>query len=96
MTVTDLVPRRTFTGVVAVWVFAAFIALAVGLIAPPDWRAAWMAVGLGVCILASFIVHLWFGRSQGFIERVAASMLGALLVMGLIGVGFGLATLFSG
>lgn len=96
MTVTDLAPRRTFVGVIAVWVFAAVVALAVGLIAPSDWRAAWMAVGLGVCILASFIVHLWFGRSQGFIERVAASILGSLLVMGLIGVGFGLATLFSG
>ncbi|SBS69865.1 hypothetical protein [uncultured Microbacterium sp.] len=96
MTVPDLAPRRTFVGVIVAWVFAAVVALAVGLIAPPEWRAAWMAVGLGACVIVSFIVHLWFGRSQGFIERVAASILGSLLVMGLIGVGFGLATLFSG
>ncbi|MFT4136483.1 hypothetical protein [Microbacterium sp.] len=95
MSVPELAPRRTFGGVVAVWIAAAVLAVAIGIIAPPDWRAAWMAVGLGGCLFLSFVVQLSYGVVAGFIERVAAGILGALLVMGFIGVGFGLSTLFA-
>jgi hypothetical protein len=50
---------------------------------------------MGLIIPIAFAVQLWPGRSQGFIRRMALSVLGALLVMGLIGVGLGLATLFA-
>lgn len=82
-------------GVIVVWSIAAVIAVVVGILAEPDWRAAWMGVGLGVVIPIAFAVQLWSGRSQGFIQRVALSVLGSMLVMGLIGVGLGLATLLS-
>ncbi len=82
-------------GVIGVWALAAVIAIAVGILAPSEWRAAWMGVGMGLIIPIAFAVHLWSGRSQGFIQRMALSVLGALLVMGCIGVGLGLATLFS-
>ena len=82
-------------GVVGVWVVAAVIAILVGILAPDDWRAAWMGVGMGLVVPIAFAVQLWSGRSQGFIQRMALSVLGALLVMGCIGVGLGLATLFS-
>jgi hypothetical protein len=96
MSVPELAPRSMYKGVIAVWVTAAVLALAIGMVAPSDWRAAWMGVGLGACVILSFAVHLIGGHAQGFIDRVAASALGAMLVMGLIGVGFGLATLFAG
>jgi hypothetical protein len=92
----ELAPRRTFGGIVAVWVLAAVIAVLVGIFATPDWRAAWLGVGLGGCLIAAFAVQLWSGRSQGFTERVAASVLGAALVMGVISLGFGLAALVPG
>lgn len=82
-------------GVLGVWVVAAVIAILVGILAPDDWRAAWMGVGMGLVVPIAFAVQLWSGRSQGFIQRMALSVLGALLVMGCIGVGLGLATLFS-
>jgi hypothetical protein len=91
-----LAPQRTFAGVVAVWIAAAVVSLAIGIIAPPEWRSAWMPLGMALCLVLAFGIQLRTGRSQGFIERVAASSLGALLVMGLVGVGFGLATLFAG
>ena len=94
--VPELAPRRTIGGIVAVWVLAALIAIAIGLFAPADWRAAWLAVGLGGCLIAGFAVQLGSGRSQGFTERVAASVLGAALVMGVISLGFGLASLVPG
>jgi hypothetical protein len=52
-----------------------------------------MLVGFGGVVLLSFAVQLWYGRTQGFIFRVASSIAGALMLMGLISIGFGLAAL---
>ena len=92
----ELVPRRTIAGIIAVWVTAALLGVVIGVFVAPDWRAAWVTVGLGVCLLLSFTVQLWYGRSQGFAQRVAASALGALLVLGVISLGFGLASVVPG
>ncbi|AZS37612.1 hypothetical protein CVS47_02252 [Microbacterium lemovicicum] len=94
--VPELAPRRTFGGVVAVWGVAAVVGVAIGAFVPAEWRAAWLIVSLGGCLLLSFGVQLWFGRSQGFTERVAAGVLGALLVLGVISAGFGLAAVVPG
>lgn len=96
MATPELAPRRTFGGVIAVWVFAAVLGVAIGVFVPEEWRAAWLTVGLGGCLVLAFAVQLWFGRSQGFTERVAASVLGALLVLGVISLGFGLAAVVPG
>jgi hypothetical protein len=93
MTIPELAQRRTFGPVVAVWVAAAVIAVAIGIWSPPDWRAAWMTVGLGGCLVLAFAVQLAGGQARGFTERMAASILGVLLVMGVIALGFGLATI---
>lgn len=92
----ELAPRRMIGGIVAVWVLAALAAIVVGLLATPDIRAAWLAVGLGGCLVVAFAIQLWSGRSQGFTERVAASILGAAVVMGVISLGFGLAAIVPG
>lgn len=96
MVTPELAPRRTFGGVVAVWVLAAVVGVAVGLFVPAPWRAGWLILGLGGCLLVDFGIQLWFGRSQGFTERVAAGILGALVVLGVISAGFGLAAIVPG
>ena len=96
MATPELVPRRTIGGVIAVWVIAGLIGIAIGIFVPADWRAAWLTVGAGASLVLSFTVQLAYGRSQGFTERVAASILGALLVMGVISLGFGLAAIIPG
>lgn len=96
MSAPELAPRRTFGGIVAVWIVALLVGVAIGLFVPLSWRAAWLIVALGGCVVLSFVVQLWFGRSQGFTERVALSSLGSLLVMGVISVGFGLASIAPG
>jgi CDP-diglyceride synthetase len=92
----ELAPRRTIGGVIAVWVVAAVVGVAIGVFVPEEWRAAWLTVGLGGCVVLSFAVQLWYGRSQQFIERIAASALGAMLVMGVVSAGFGLAAIIPG
>ncbi|WP_306815555.1 hypothetical protein [Microbacterium sp. zg.B48] len=96
VTTPELAPRRTFGGVIAVWVIAALVGIAIGVFVAEEWRAAWLTVGLGGCLVVAFAIQLWFGRSQGFTERVAASVLGALLVMGVLSLGFGLASIVPG
>ncbi|GAA3760303.1 hypothetical protein GCM10022240_11180 [Microbacterium kribbense] len=86
-------PRGTFLGVVAVWVVAVLIGVAVGIFAPVAQRAGWLLVGLAGSLVASFIVQLWFGHPRRFLARVALSMLGSLFLLGVISAGFGLAAL---
>lgn len=54
----------------------------------------WYMIGFGLCVLLSFATQLIRGETRGFILRVAAGSLGALLVMGVFSVGFGVASLF--
>lgn len=89
----ELAPRRTVGGIVAVWIVAALLGVAIGVFVPEEWRAAWLVVGLGGCLILSFGVQLAYGRSQGFTERVAAGILGSVLVLGVISAGFGLAAI---
>lgn len=95
MTEPALAPRNAFVGVLVVWGVAFAAAIAVGLFVPEDWRVPWLIVAFGGVVLLSFAVQLWYGRTQGFILRVAGGALGALLVMGVVSVGFGLAALVS-
>lgn len=88
-----LAPRNALVGVIVVWVAALVAAVAVGVFVPEPDRVPWLLVTFGAVVLLSFAVQLRNGRTQGFIFRVAGSVTGGLLVMGLISVGFGLATL---
>ena len=95
MTLPGIAPRSGLGGIIAVWIAAAVIAIAIGIFAPPEWRGAWMSIGLAASIVLSFVVQLVRGHSEGFLRRVAASALGAFVIVGLIGLGLGLASLFA-
>jgi hypothetical protein len=88
-----LAPRNAFVGVIAVWATAFIATVAVGIFVAEEWRVPWMLVAFGGVVLLSFAVQLWYGRTQGFIFRVAGSVVGALMLMGLISIGFGIAAL---
>jgi hypothetical protein len=90
-----LAPRNAFVGVIVVWVVAFLASIAIGIFVSEQWRVSWMLVAFGGVVLASFAVQLRYGRTDGFIFRVASSVTGALLLMGMISVGFGLAALIS-
>lgn len=88
-----LAPRNASIGVLVVWAAAFVASVAVGVFVPEEWRVSWLLVAFGGVVLLSFAVQLWYGRTQGFIFRVAGSVTGALLLMAIISVGFGLAAL---
>lgn len=74
---------------------AAVVAVVIGFVAPSDWRAAWMPVGLAGCMILAFVVQLFGGRAEGFLQRTALSILGAMVVMGAIGLILSLASLLA-
>lgn len=90
MSSTELSGRARWTGVVIVWVAAVLMGLVVGLFAPIGQRAGWVSLALGGCLILSFAVQLGIARPEGFIERVASSMLGSFVILGVIGGVFGL------
>jgi hypothetical protein len=96
MSAPELAPRGAFGGILAVWIAAVVVSAAIGFFAPIDWRMAWMSVGLGGCILLTFLLQLFVGTSKGFIDRVALSVAGALLIMGVVSAAFGLTALLPG
>lgn len=93
MATPELAPRGTIGGIVAVWIVAAVAGIGIGIFVPADWQASWLILALAGCLILSFGLQLWYGRSQRFIQRVAAGVLGSLLVLGVISAGFGLASL---
>ena len=95
MTEPALAPRNAFGGVLAVWGVALLAGIAIGIFVPEAYRVQWLLVAFGGIVLLSFAVQLWQGRTQGFILRVGGSAIGALLLMGMISIGFGLAALAS-
>lgn len=95
MTSVEPPPRTGYRDVYAVWILAAVAAVAIGMLTPADTRGAWVAVGWGACALVAFCIQLAPGRPDGFLVRTAASVVGAFIVMSLVGLGFGLSTLFA-
>lgn len=90
-----LAPRNAFHGVVAVWIASLVVAVTLGIVLPEDARVGWLLIAFGGIILVSFAVQLAYGRAQGFIVRMAGSVVGALVIMGIVSAGFGLAALAS-
>lgn len=88
-----LAPRNAFHGVIAVWAAALVVAVTLGIVLPEEHRVTWLVVAFGGMILVSFAVQLAYARAQGFIVRVGASVLGALVIMGLVSAVFGLSAL---
>jgi hypothetical protein len=93
MAAPDLAPRGTLGGIIAVWVVAALIGIAIGVFVPAGLKPEWAGLGMAGCLVLSFVVQLAYGRTERFIQRVAVSTLGSLAVLGLISAGFALASL---
>nr|WP_254367729.1 hypothetical protein [Microbacterium sp. NC79] len=91
-----MAPRSSFPGVIAVWVAGLLAASAIGIFVPAEARPQWLTVALGGCLILAFGIQVAYGRPNDFIRRVGVSMLGALIVMGVVSVGFGLAAVMAG
>src|SRR5690606_33716950 len=72
--------RAGFYAVIAVWLLAAIVGLAVGLGFEQSERGLWLVLGFALVIVVTFVVQLLHGRAEGFIWRIAASSAGAVVI----------------
>lgn len=96
MSDTDLAPRSPLGGLIAVWATGLVAAIVIGIVVPQEKQAVWIVIAMGGVLMISFAVQLAAGRVQGFIRRVALGALGAMVVMGVVSAGFGVAALIPG
>ena len=84
MSTPELAPYSSVWGVVSVWIAALVAGIAIAIFVPVEWWVAWFILAFAAAVMASFSVQLAFGRPAGFIQRVGASALGALIVLGVV------------
>lgn len=65
-----------------IWALAAVGAVVVAVLVPVD-RTVWLPIVLGGCVVASFGVQLGFPNQKGLVDRLFASVGGAVLVLAL-------------
>ncbi len=82
MTPPELVPRRPIGGIVGVWIATMLAGLGIVIFVPLEWQIPWITVTLGLSLIAAFVVQLAYGRPQRFIQRVALTVVGSLLILG--------------
>ncbi|GGH43491.1 hypothetical protein [Microbacterium album] len=96
MTVPEHASPRRHAAIAATWAFAILAAIAVGVFVPLEWRAPWLGVAGGACVIAAFVFQLMDGRAHGFISRVAVAALGGLGLIGALSLGMVLAAISVG
>jgi hypothetical protein len=81
-----LSPAQTYAGIVPVWLLAVAGAVVVGLLVQPDERFGGLSLSLAVCALVAFCLQLIVRRREGFVARVVASVVGAVVITVIAGI----------
>jgi hypothetical protein len=69
--------------VVPVWIFTILAAVAVGLLVPSASYLVFMPIVLGVVLVGTFAIQLAVPVRKGFVNRVSASIAGAVVILAL-------------
>ncbi|MCU1408430.1 MAG: hypothetical protein JWM23_510 [Microbacteriaceae bacterium] len=64
-----------------VWLLALVFAVLVGLLAAPGQGLAWVGLSLAGCTILTLCVQIGTGRKDGYVSRVTASIVGAVIVL---------------
>jgi hypothetical protein len=86
---------RTWSGIASVWVLAVVAVAFVTAFATGDARFSLLWLALAACCLVTFVIQLATHRKVGFIDRVGASIVGALVIIGCTGVYLSVAALLE-
>lgn len=81
VTTEALAPTTRWMSIAIVWVLAAAAAICIGIFSRPAEYSAWIALALGGCTVAAFAIQLATQVTNGFVGRLAASLVGALFVL---------------
>lgn len=68
--------------VVPVWVLTIIGAVVIGVANTGDGYLTWLPIALAAAVLLTFIIQLSTLTREGFVDRVMASLGGAVLILG--------------
>ena len=68
--------------VIPVWIVAAVGAVAVGVLIPGSYLS-WIPIVMALATLLTFAIQIGVSRKEGLFERIAASLVGALVILAL-------------
>lgn len=81
MTSDSLTPTTSWTSIIIVWAGAVAGAVLIGIFSPPGDRFAWIALTLAACTFGTLCIQLATRQKEGFVDRMSASVVGALVVL---------------
>lgn len=79
-------PRAALYGSVgSVWAVSIVLAVLIGVLSPHSAYASWLSLALGVSVLLAFAAQLATQRKDGFVNRLAATLTGSFVILGITG-----------
>lgn len=82
MTIADHSKELKAGTVLPVWVLTVLAAVIIGVASPRDEYFVWLSVALSAAVVVTFAVQLSTLTKDGFVDRVMASIGGAVLILG--------------
>lgn len=64
-----------------VWVLAVVCSVIIGLLSARGQEIAWIGLTLAACTIATLAVQIGTGRKEGYVSRMTASIVGAVVVL---------------
>jgi hypothetical protein len=77
----------------AVWALALVLGVLTALLSHPPQYASWLSLALGVCVIGAFGAQLATQRKDGFVNRLATTLTGSFVILGIFGAILGVITL---
>ncbi|NQX12082.1 hypothetical protein HQQ80_10635 [Microbacteriaceae bacterium VKM Ac-2855] len=68
-------------GIGSIWLLAVIGAVISVVAAPTGSAQTWLAMTVGGCVIATFLVQLAGGRASGYLFRAMTSLVGAMVVV---------------
>ncbi len=82
----NLSPATRWSSIIAIWVVAVLCIVAIGVFSPVAEYDSWLALALAGCTVGSLCIQLGTQEKRGFVDRLSASVVGALILLG-VGAG---------
>jgi hypothetical protein len=82
--------------VVPVWLLTVVAGVLIGLLSPQGQFLTWLPIALAAAVLLTFCLQLATLRKEGFVNRVMASLGGAVVILGIATAVLGTLAVTSG
>ncbi|GAA1439605.1 hypothetical protein [Leifsonia poae] len=74
-----------FGSIGAIWLLSLVFAVIIASVSHVDQYATWLSLALAACVLGALVAQLATQQKDGFVDRLAASVTGAFIVLGVTG-----------